>query len=81
MAAKTHEEFCKNEHHLTTGHCHIKIECEECKRIWNAAIDAVEGVRERAPNKQSVPLSSVCIGCGSTIDNVYCDDCRRRLSS
>jgi hypothetical protein len=32
-------------------------------------------------NKQSTPLSSTCIGCGAIISNVYCDDCRNKLSS
>ena len=31
--------------------------------------------------KQSTPLSSKCIGCGAIINNVYCDDCRRKLAS
>jgi hypothetical protein len=36
---------------------------------------------QQTNNKQSTPLSSTCIGCGAIINNVYCDDCRRRLSS
>lgn len=42
MAAKNHEEFCKNEHQLTTGCCHRAIECEDCKIVWEAATKAAE---------------------------------------
>lgn len=39
MATKyeNHDEFCRAKHLLTTGNCHMKIDCAECKEIWNAA--------------------------------------------
>lgn len=38
---KAHDDFCKTKHSLTTGNCHMKIDCEECKEIWNAATEAI----------------------------------------
>lgn len=34
-----HEDFCnaKHKHLLTTGNCHMRIDCEECIEIWNHA--------------------------------------------
>lgn len=32
-----HEDFCKAKHLLTTGNCHMRIDCEECKEIWYEA--------------------------------------------
>ena len=52
MAAKNHEEFCKNEHQLTTGCCHRAIECEDCKIVWEAATKAAE---EKFTAEHNVP--------------------------
>lgn len=35
---KDHADFCKQKHDITTGHCHMEVECGECNEIWNAAI-------------------------------------------
>jgi hypothetical protein len=46
------------------------VKFEDIKELLNTSTD-----------KQSTPLSSKCIGCGAIINNVYCDDCRRKLAS
>jgi hypothetical protein len=51
-----------------------------------AAYEAMQTLKaavlaQQSTNKQSAPLSSTCIGCGAIINNVYCDDCRNKLSS
>ena len=53
MAAKTFDEWMDlNEHAIGAGF-------NEYRACWNAAIEAVEGVRERAPNTASLS----CQGC------------------
>ncbi len=48
---------------------------------WETISTVLAEGQKPTNNKQSAPLSSKCIGCGAIIDNVYCDDCRRRLAS
>lgn len=33
---KNFDEFCKSRHLLTTGNCHCKIDCLDCKDAWYA---------------------------------------------
>ena len=53
---------------------------KECADQLEVALKSAEALKP-SHNKQSTPLSSTCIGCGAIICNVYCDDCRRKLSS
>lgn len=43
---KNHLEFCKSKHLLTTGNCHMKIFCEECQEIWEAAFESSLKIKE-----------------------------------
>jgi hypothetical protein len=66
----------KVESALGVGLCY-----EELRDAWQRIKTELVVVAKTTTNRQSAPLSSTCIGCGAVIDNVYCNDCRRRLSS